>query len=106
MVGNAYLFLSLTWESRYAIPMPLIYDSVLVSLELNQGTLVYNIALYQEELKYSYSNYKNYCYLPLEDAAIHKSVGRYVDRDACTKATAQACYTKGQGLFLSQFSAL
>ena len=65
-----------------------------------------NIALFQGELKYFYSNYKDYYYLPMEDTAIHKSVGEYVDRDARTKATARTCYTKKQGLFLPQFGCL
>ena len=97
MAGNACPFLSLTWKSRCAIPVPLAYDSSPVSLELNRDTLVCNIALYQGELKYFYSNYKDYYYLPLEDTAIHKSVGEYVDRDARTKATARTCYTKSRG---------
>ena len=97
MAGNACPFLSLTWKSRCAIPVPLAYDSAPVSLELNRDTLVCNIALYQGELKYFYSNYKDYYYLPLEDTAIHKSVGEYVDRDARTKATARTCYTKSKG---------
>lgn len=106
MAGNACPFLSLTWKSRCAIPVPLAYDSAPVSLELNRDTLICNIALYQGELKYFYSNYKDYYYLPLEDTAIHKSVGEYVDRDVRTKATARTCYTKKQGLFLPQFGAL
>ena len=106
MAGNACPFLSLTWKSRCAIPVPLAYDSAPVSLDLNRDTLICNIALYQGELKYFYSNYKDYYYLPLEDTAIHKSVGEYVDRDVRTKATARTCYTKKQGLFLPQFGAL
>lgn len=42
----------------------------------------------------------------MEDTAIHKSVGEYVDRDARAKATARTCYTKKQGLFLPQFGCL
>ncbi|WP_138309612.1 MULTISPECIES: ribonuclease H-like domain-containing protein [unclassified Clostridium] len=106
LTGSACPFLNLTWKSPCSIPVPLEYDSAPVSLELNQDTLVCNIALYQGELKYFYANYKDYYYLPMEDTAIHKSVGEYVDRNARTKATARTCYTKKQGLFLPQFGSL
>ena len=106
MAGNACPFLSLTLKSPCAIPVPLEYDSAPVSLKLSRDTLACNIALFQGELKYFYSNYKDYYYLPVEDTAIHKSVGEYVDRDARAKATARTCYTKKQGLFLPQFGCL
>lgn len=103
---NMAPFLNLTWKSPYSIPVPLEYDSAPVSLELHHDTLTCNIALYQGELKYFYSNYKDYYYLPIEDTAIHKSIGEYVDKDARKKATARTCYTKKSGLFLPQFGAL
>ena len=104
--GTDYPFLNLVWKSPYTVPVQLAYDCYPVSLELHQDTLTCNIALYQGELKYFYSNYKDYYYLPLEDAAIHKSVGAYVDKNARRKATAKTCYTRKQGLFLPQFGSL
>lgn len=61
------------------------------------------IRAYTGELKYFYSDYKNYYYLPKEDTAIHKSVAFYVDRDFRTKAKAANCYSKKTGVFLPQF---
>ena len=58
---------------------------------------------YTGELKYFYSDYKNYYYLPKEDTAIHKSVAFYVDKDFRTKAKAANCYSKKTGIFLPQF---
>lgn len=104
--GTACPFLNLSWKNAYSVPVQIEYDSSPVSLELHQDTLTCNIALYQGELKYFYSNYKDYYYLPMEDTAIHKSVGAYVDKNARTKATAKTCYTKKQGLFLPQFDSL
>lgn len=43
-------------------------------------------------LKLYYSDYKNYYYLPMEDNAIHKSVGIYVDPEHRVQATAATCY--------------
>ena len=99
-------FLSLTWKNPYSIPVPLEYDSAPVSMELHRDTLTCNISLYQGELKFFYPNYKDYYYLPMEDTAIHKSVGGYVDKDARRKATARTCYTRKCGLFLPQFGPL
>ncbi len=55
-------------------------------------------------MKYFYPNYKDYYYLPDEDAAIHKSVAAYVDREHRIQAKASTCYTKKSGLFLPQYS--
>lgn len=52
--------------------------------------------------RHYYSNYKDYFYLPLEDTAIHKSVGIYVDPSCREKAKADTCYTKKEGLFFYQ----
>ena len=60
------------------------------------------VPIYEEEMKYFYSNYKDYYYLIYEDTAIHKSVGEFVDKDARIKATKETCYTKKDGLFLPQ----
>lgn len=62
------------------------------------------IKIYQGELKYFYSNYKDYYYLPKEDMAIHKSVAFYVDKDFRTKAKAATCYSKKTGRFLPQYN--
>ena len=44
------------------------------------------------ELKYFFPDYKNYYYLPLEDQAVHKSVGAFVDPEHRQKAKAANCY--------------
>ena len=61
------------------------------------------VPLFEEEMKYFYSNYKNYYYLPAEDIAMHKSVATFVDKAHRVQATAQNCYTRKQSLFLPQF---
>ena len=77
-----------------------------LSLELHDNCLACNLTLYEGTLKYFYPDYQNYYYLPLEDTAIHKSIGEYVDRSARKKATAKNCYSKKEGLFLPQFGSL
>lgn len=64
------------------------------------------IPLFEEEMKYFYSNYKDYYYLPQEDTAIHKSVAAYVDKPHRTQASAATCYTRKHSLFLPQWDTL
>lgn len=51
-------------------------------------------------LYHYFPDYRNYCYLPEEDMAIHKSVATFVDPSHREKATAQNCYVKKEGVFL------
>ena len=61
------------------------------------------VPLYEEEMKYFYSNYKDYYYLPKEDIAIHKSVASYVDKEYREKAHASNCYTRKFSSYLPQW---
>lgn len=61
------------------------------------------VPIYEGELKYFYSNYKDYYYLPKEDIAIHKSVASFVDKDYRRQATARNCYTRKISSYLPQW---
>ena len=67
----------------------------------NEATL--RVPLYETELKYYYSNYKDYYYLPHEDMAIHKSIASFVDNAYREKATPENCYTKKEGQYLLEW---
>lgn len=67
------------------------------------GEATLRVPLYETELKYFYSNYKDYYYLPQEDVAIHKSLAEFVDKAHREKATAANCYTKKTGQFLREW---
>lgn len=72
--------------------------------EDSEGNLC--VPLYEEEMKYFYSNYKNYYYLPDEDTAMHKSVASFVDKDHRVQATAATCYTRKLSTYLPQWNVL
>ncbi len=59
-------------------------------------------AAHTAKLKYFFPDYKNYYYLPLEDQAVHKSVGAFVDPEHRQKAKAANCYQRRTGTFLPQ----
>ena len=61
------------------------------------------IPIYEEELKYFYSNYHDYYYLPTEDVALHKSVAGFVDREHRVPASAANCYTRKIANYLPQW---
>ena len=64
---------------------------------------VIRVPLYEEELKYFYSNYRDYYYLPTEDVAIHKSIASFVDKEHRIQAKAQNCYTRKRSSYLPQW---
>lgn len=83
------------------------YDLELVDelkLHISGNTMVVKIPILNAELKYFFSNYKDYYYLIIEDYAIHKSIGEFVSRDVKKKATRQTAYIKKQSLFIPGFS--
>lgn len=69
----------------------------------NKNKVRLRIQVYTGEMKFFYSNYKDYYYLPEEDRAIHKSIAFYVDKNFRTRAKAANCYSKKTGMFLPQY---
>ena len=88
--------------------LPVSLDRTLSDIRLvikdRQATLT--VPFFSGTLKFFYENYKDYYYLPLEDEAIHKSVGVYVDREHRRPAKAADCYRRVTGKFLPQFTPL
>jgi uncharacterized protein YprB with RNaseH-like and TPR domain len=95
---NKQLPTSLTLESCYEV-MDSQYPITLNTSE-NEGCI--SIALYHGSLKFYFDNYKDYYYLPLEDTAVHKSVGEYVEKEYRQNAKPDTCYIKKTGHFLPQ----
>lgn len=62
--------------------------------------VILQIPIVTDTLKYFYSDYKNYYYLPIEDYAIHKSVASYVSSSNRKKATKETCYIKRQDEYI------
>jgi uncharacterized protein YprB with RNaseH-like and TPR domain len=90
-----------------AAPIPILFsferDRIYISGK--KYSIKLKIRLYTGTLKYFYSNYKDYYYLPKEDTALHKSVASYVDKEYRIQAKAHTCYGKRSGCFLPQYHA-
>ncbi len=61
------------------------------------------VPIFEEELRYFYSNYHDYYYLPTEDTALHKSVAEFVDKAYRIPASAANCYTRKASSYLPQW---
>ncbi len=70
----------------------------------NEGQI--RVPILEAELKYFYSNYKDYYYLPEEDIALHKSVASFVDKAHRVPATATTCYTRKYSSYLPQWDTI
>lgn len=102
--GTLLKELLLTGQLDTPFPTPVSIQKGICRIWLKEYTLRFQIPLFEGVLKLFYPDYKNYCYLPEEDCAIHKSVASYVDKNHREQAKAENCYTKVQGLFLPQYS--
>lgn len=52
------------------------------------------------ELKLFFPDYRNYYYLPLEDYALHKSIGEYIDRERRERAKPCTAYTRHENEYI------
>lgn len=95
------LLMKLVLPSPLPFPISNLSNGCYFSGEESEGIL--KVPLYKEEMKYFYSNYKDYYYLPKEDVALHKSVATFVDKGHRTQATAATCYTRKYATYLPQW---
>ncbi len=106
-VDDAVKFeLSLTLKTPFSVPKKLFahFDGNFLYTEDNR--VIIKVPVYEEELKFFYSNYKDYYYIPSLDAAYHKSVSGHLDASLRKAATPSTCFTKKSGVFLKQYDIL
>lgn len=103
MDGSLQKEILFTLKLPLSFPVPLSFSlpCAYVTVEKDCGKM--KMPLLEGTLKYYYPDYKNYYYLPLEDEAVHKSVGVYVDPACREKAKASNCCKKVSGYFLRAF---
>lgn len=99
--GKQEVLMKLALSTPLPIPVSNLSNGCYFSGEGSRGIL--KVPLYEEEMKYFYSNYKDYYYLPEEDVALHKSVSSFVDKAHRTQATAANCYTRKFSTYLPQW---
>ncbi len=90
-------------ELTEALPKPISVFSNGCYFTADKKEGILKVPLYEEEMKYFYSNYKDYYYLPTEDTAMHKSVAAFVDKAHRMQASASNCYTRKYSTYLPQW---
>lgn len=95
------LIMRITHPTPLPVPLSLTHNNCYYSGEGKSGAL--RIPLYEEEMKYFYSNYKDYYYLPTEDTAMHKAVAGFVDKAHRVPAQASTCYTRKRSTYLPEW---
>lgn len=95
--------LTINCTPEKSIPCRLQYQSPEYSFNIFHRNCQFTIPICEGTMKLFFSDYKNYYYLPMEDTAIHKSVGMYVDKDHRVRAKAENCYRKLESRFLIQY---
>lgn len=104
--GNSRKELLITLSLMTALPKPVSASANNCYFKGDGEDAVLKVPLYEEELKYFYSNYKDYYYLPAEDVALHRSVAGFVDREHRLPANAANCYTRKFSNYLPQWEIL
>ncbi|MGN0400847.1 MAG: ribonuclease H-like domain-containing protein [Acetatifactor sp.] len=101
--GNIRKELIMSVSSETSVPRPVTAAAEGCYLRVEDAEVTLKVPIYEEELKYFYSNYHDYYYLPAEDVALHKSVADFVDKAHRTPASAANCYTRKHSLYLPQW---
>ena len=89
---------------NFTVPVSFSFCINDVFFNASDNRLYISVKKFSDELKYFFSDYKNYYYLEVEDMAVHKSVASYVDKAFRRPATAATCYIKKAGTFIPAFS--
>ena len=95
------LIISITLDTPLPKPVFSNANGCFLRGEATECTL--KVPIHDEELKYFYSNYHDYYYLPTEDVALHKSVAGFVDKAHRIPASATNCYTRKFSGYLPQW---
>lgn len=78
------------------LPVPLSYGCMDFYISGKHSNVRLRSKVTDGFIKFYYSNYKDYFYLPVEDTALHKSVAQFVDKNYRRKASPSTCYSKIQ----------
>ena len=93
-------------QNDYPVPRQLSCKQDCFYLMIGKNRTSLRIPVYEGELHYFYSNYRDYYYLKKEDMTIHKSVASFVDKEYRENAKASNCYTRKSGKFLPQYNSV
>ncbi len=82
------------------LPEALAINTSHFGISINSKGLIISAPLIAETLYYFFEDYQNYYYLPQEDMAVHKSIGKFVQKNFRKNAQPKTAYTKKRGIFI------
>lgn len=85
-----------------SLPAPLKTEKGPYRLRGEKKKGILTIPFLNATLLHFFPDYRNYCFLPLENQAIHKSVAAFVDKEYRVPARPENCYVPKTGCFLPQ----
>lgn len=96
------LYINLKYVIEVPVSLTTTIHDITFSLQSENGNslITIKIPLFTGELKYFYSDFKEYYYLPQEDIAIHKKIAEFVSKEHKKKATRNTAYTRKSGTFV------
>lgn len=86
----------------HPLPQPISFRTEYCYLRADASICRLRIYAFEGTLKYYFSDYRNYYYVPDEDRAIHKSVASYIHPSKRVQAKAATAYQNRTSLFLPQ----
>jgi len=101
--GNVRKEIFMKLSLPFALPASLTGHLDDCYFKTDKDEAILRVPIYETELKYFYSYYNDYYYLPKEDTAIHKSIASFVDKAYRVKAKPDNCYTKKFGQYLREW---
>lgn len=99
-INNNHAYITLSFSLPEEVPVSVLLKDDEYVLRAEKDVLKLRLPALTDTLKFFYTDYRNYYYLPYEDTAMHKSVAAYVDAECKVKATKETCYTKKYAAFI------
>ncbi len=87
-------------ENNLVMANDLVIKNELFGLDIQNGIATVTVTCIADTLKLFLEPTSDYYYLPNEDYAVHKSIGKFVNKDHRIKATRSNCYIKKEDFFL------
>lgn len=78
-------------------------NHTLFNLVISNRTATLTLDTTVDTLKYFFDQPSDYYYLPAEDYAVHKSIGKFVSSEHRVKATKENCYIKKEDFYLPSY---
>ncbi len=82
------------------VPLPRLFHDLRLFLSVQESEGELHVPLFSGELKHFFDNYRDYFYIPSDDTAVLKTIGRLMENVTTENAKASNCYIRKNGDFI------